>query len=64
MTRRVQVVILVAVLVGGALGGVAALTATRPSAPAKVVSQCDLPVSQRTGGWLCPEPTGTGGPDR
>jgi len=63
--RRAQMVVLAMVLVVGALAGAAARSASEPQpGPSGTSPQCDLPVSQRTGGWFCPGATGSLSPTR
>lgn len=61
VTHRVKAFAAVSVLAAvGLLAGVAAHAAEEPNQRSS--SQCDLPVTKRTGGWLCPAANGDGGP--
>jgi hypothetical protein len=52
-------------LVIGALAGVATRAASQPDPKSSEASpQCDLAVSQRTGGWFCFDLTSSPGPRR
>jgi len=63
--RRAQLVVVAVVLVVGTLAGAAARAASQPDTEQSgASSQCDLPVSQRTGGWLCFGPTDSPSPTR
>jgi hypothetical protein len=55
--RRKLIVTVLVVCVAVALGAVAYASNTVPDHPGPGVSNpCDLPLSQRTGGWVCPSP--------
>jgi len=55
--RRKLIVTVLVVCVAVALGVVAYASNTVPDHSSTGASnQCDLPLSQRTGGWVCPSP--------